>query len=83
MYRFPNQNNENVFQDLFSKNIIALRPRQNKSNPPTTYFSTNICGAIQLLIKKFMNQGILNVKVIVNHEAIVPLVKETLDKIIL
>jgi hypothetical protein len=83
IYTYPNQNNENVVQDLFSKNNIALSARQNKSNPPTTYFSANICGAIQLLIETFMNQGSLNVKVIVNHEAIVPLVKETLDKILL
>jgi len=83
VFTYPNQNNENVVQELFSKNNIALSARQNKSNPPTTYFSASICGAIQLLIETFMNGGILNVKVIVNHEAIVPLVKETLDKILL
>ena len=71
----------NIELPLLEKNNIVLSARQNKANPPTVYFSANICNAIPILIECWL-KGRLNIKIIAHHEAIVPLVKEVLDKIL-
>ena len=81
-YIYNNQNNEDRVKELFEKNNIVLSARQNKANPPTAYFSANICGGIPILIEVFMKNGVITVKIIANHEAIVPLVKEAIDNIL-
>ena len=81
-YVYNNQNNEDRVKELFEKNNIVLSARQNKANPPTAYFSANICGGIPILIEVFMKNGVITVKIIANHEAIVPLVKEAIDNIL-
>ena len=81
-YSYSNQNNEDRVKELFEKSNIVLSARQNKANPPTAYFSANICGGIPVLIEVYLKNGIINIKIIANHEAIVPLVKEAIDNIL-
>ena len=82
VYSYPKHSSEETYKPLFEKNNIVLSARQNKANPPTVYFSANIGNAIPILIECWIKDNVLNIKVIANHEAIVPLVKEVLHKIL-
>ena len=74
--------NEDKMKSIFEKNNIYLSARQNKMNPPTTYYSANIGNAIPILLECWMKNSCLNMKIIANHDAIVPLVKDLMDKIL-
>ena len=82
VYSYPKHSSEDTYKPIFERNNIVLSARQNKANPPTVYFSANIGNAIPLLVECWIKDNGLNIKVIANHEAIVPLVKEVLDKIL-
>ena len=81
VFSYSKHQSEDTYKPILEKNNIVLSARQNKANPPTVYFSANICNAIPILIECWLKGG-LNIKIIAHHEAIVPLVKEVLDKIL-
>ena len=82
VYSYQRHSSEDTFKPIFERNNIMMSARQNKANPPTVYFSANIGSAIPILIECWIKGGILNVKIIANHEAIVPLIKDVLDKLL-
>ena len=82
VYTYDKQTNEEKMKSIFEKNNIYLSARQTKMNPPTTYYSANIGNAIPILLECWMKNSCLNMKIIANHDAIVPLVKDLMDKIL-
>ena len=82
VYTYEKQTNEDKMKNIFEKNNIYLSARQTKMNPPTTYYSANIGNAIPILLECWMKNSYLNLKIIANHDAIVPLVKDLMDKIL-
>ena len=76
VYTYDKQTNEDKMKNIFEKNNIYLSARQTKMNPPTTYYSANIGNAIPILLECWMKNSYLNLKIIANHDAIVPLVKD-------
>ena len=68
---------------IFERNNIYLSAKQNKANPPTSFFSTNILGNMPVLVQEFLNNdGIINIKIITNNASIVPLMKDVIDHIL-
>ena len=79
VYSYPKYNNEDNVKVIFERNNIYLSARQNKANPPTTFFSTNILGNMPILIQEYLNNGVINIKVITNNASIAPLMKDVID----
>ena len=75
-------NNEDNVKMLFEKNNILLSAKQNKANPPTAFYSSNILGNMPVLVQEFLNNGIINIKIITNNPSIAPLMKEVIDYIL-
>ena len=82
VYSYQRHSSEDTFKPIFERNNIMMSARQNKANPPTVDFSANIGSAIPILIECWIKGGLLNVKILANHEAIGPLIKEVLDKLL-
>ena len=82
IFSYPKHNNEDNVKILFERNNILLSARQNKANPPTTYYSANILGNMPVLVQEFLNNGVINIKVITNNASITPLMKEVIDHIL-
>ena len=82
IFPYPKHNNEDNVKMLFERNNILLSARQNKANPPTAFYSTNILGNMPVLIQEFLNNGALNIKIITNNASITPLMKEVIDHIL-
>ena len=82
IYSYPKHNNEDNVKILFEKNNILLSAKQNKANPPTAYYSTNILGNMPVLVQEYLNNGIINIKIITNNGSMVPLMKEVIDFIL-
>ena len=82
VYSYPKHNDEDNVKQLFEKNNILLSARQNKANPPTAFYSTNILGNMPVLVQEYLNNGIINIKIITNNGSMVPLMKEVIDHIL-
>ena len=82
IYSYPKHNDEDNIKILFEKNNILLSARQNKANPPTAFYSANILGNMPVLVQEYLNNGIINIKIITNNGSMVPLMKEVIDHIL-
>ena len=82
VYSYPKHNNEDNVKMLFERNNILLSAKQNKANPPTAFYSSNILGNMPVLVQEFLNNGIINIKIITNNPSIAPLMKEVIDYIL-
>ena len=82
IYSYPKHNNEDNVKMLFERNNILLSAKQNKANPPTTFYSSNILGNMPVLVQEFLGNGIINIKIITNNPSIAPLMKEVIDHIL-
>ena len=79
VFSYPKHNNEDNVKAIFERNNILLSARQNKANPPTAFYSSNILGNMPVLIQEYINNGIINIKVITNNASISPLMKDVID----
>ena len=61
VYSYPKHNNEDNVKMLFERNNILLSAKQNKANPPTAFYSSNILGNMPVLVQEFLNNGIINI----------------------
>ena len=82
VFSYPKYNNEDNVKMIFEKNNIVLSAKQNKANPPTTFYSSNILGNSPVLVQEFLNNGVTNIKIITNNASFVPLMKEVIDHIL-
>ena len=82
IYFYQKHNNEDNVKMLFEKNNIMLSAKQKQANPPMSFFSSNILGNLPFLVQEYLNNGIVNIKIISNKDCIVPLVKEVIDHIL-
>ena len=82
VFSYPKYNNEDNVKMIFERNNIYLSAKQNKANPPTSFFSSNILGNMPVLVQEFLNNGVINIKIITNNASIVPLMKDVIDHIL-
>ena len=82
VFQYPKHNNEDNVKMIFERNNIFLSARQNKANPPSSFYSMNILGNMPILMQEFLNNGIINIKVFASTASIVPLVKDVLDSLL-
>ena len=81
-YSYPKYNNEDQVKNLLERNNIFFVARQNKTNPPASFYSANILGSMIILVESFLNNGIINIKIIANNKDIIPLIKNAIDSIL-
>ena len=82
VFQYPKHNNEDNVKMIFERNNILLSARQNKANPPSSFYSSNILGNMPLLIQEYLDNGIVNIKIITNTASIVPLMKDVVDSLL-
>ncbi len=82
VFQYPKHNNEDNVKMIFERNNIFLSARQNKANPPSSFYSMNILGNMPILMQEFLNNGIINIKVFASTASIVPLMKDVLDALL-
>ena len=82
VYTYPKYKNENDIRDILEKKNILFTARQGKANPPATFYSSNILGKMPFLIESFLNNNIINIKIIANNPKVIPLIKGALDSIL-
>ena len=82
IFQYPKHNNEDNVKMIFERNNIFLSARQNKANPPSSFYSANILGNMPILIQEFLNNGIVNIKIMTNTASIVPLMKDVVDSLL-
>ena len=82
VFKYPKHNNEDNVKMIFERNNILLSARQNKANPPSSFYSSNILGNMPLLIQEYLDNGIVNIKIITNTASIVPLMKDVVDSLL-
>ena len=82
IFNYPKQNNEDNVKMIFERNNILLSAKQNKANPPTSFYSANILGNMPILVQEYLQNGIVNIKIITNNASVVPLIKEVIDHIL-
>ena len=82
VFQYPKHNNEDNVKNIFERNNIFLSARQNKANPPSSFYSANILGNMPILLQEFLNNGIVNIKIITNTASIVPLMKDVIDSLL-
>ena len=82
VFQYPKYNNEDNVKNIFERNNIFLSARQNKANPPSSFYSANILGNMPILLQEFINNGIVNIKIITNTTSIVPLMKDVIDSLL-
>ena len=82
VFQYPKHNNEDNVKNIFERNNIFLSARQNKANPPSSFYSANILGNMPILLQEFINNGIVNIKIITNTASIVPLMKDVIDSLL-
>ena len=82
VFQYPKFSDENSVQSIFEKNNIFLCARQNKANPPSSFYSANILGNMPVIIQEFLNNGIVNIKIFTNTASIVPLIKDVVDSLL-
>ena len=82
VYKYPKYNNEDEVKNLLEKKNILFTARQSKANPPASFYSANILGNMPFLIESFLQDNIINIKIIANNDKIIPLIKGTIDSIL-
>ena len=82
VFKYPKHNNEDNVKMIFERNNILLSARQNKANPPSSFYSSNILGNMPLLIQEYLDNGIVNIKIYTNTASIVPLMKDVVDSLL-
>ena len=82
VYKYPKYNNEDEVKNLLEKKNIWFTARQSKANPPASFYSANILGNMPFLIESFLQDNIINIKIIANNDKIIPLIKGTIDSIL-
>ncbi len=82
IYTYPKHNNEDEIKNLLEKKNLFFTARQNKANPPLTYYSGNILGHMPFLLESFLKDNIINIKIIANNNKIIPLIKAAVDSIL-
>lgn len=81
-YSYPKYNNEDQVKTLLENNNIFFVARQNKANPPASFYSANILGSMIFLVESFLSNGIINIKIIANNKDVIPLIKNAIDSIL-
>jgi len=82
------ESNEEKLTMLFKRNNIFMVAKNNKMDPPTTYFSCSIANVLNVVLEvsfvKDVNLGrtMLNIRIIANMEPIVSLIKECINVIV-
>jgi AP-1 complex subunit beta-1 len=82
IYSYPKYKNEDEVKKIFEKKNILFSARQNKANPPPSYYSGNILGSMPFLIESCLNNDSINIKIIANNEKVAPLIKRAIDSIL-
>ena len=82
VYKYSKYNNEDEVKNLLEKKNIWFTARQSKANPPASFYSANILGNMPFLIESFLQDNIINIKIIANNDKIIPLIKGTIDSIL-
>ena len=82
VYTYPKYKNENDIKNILEKKNILFTARQGKANPPATFYSSNILGKMPFLIESFLNNNIINIKIIANNAKVIPLIKGAIDSIL-
>jgi len=67
---------------LFERNNIFQVAKNNKADPPLTYYTLSVNNAISCIVQVSFRQSGLNLRIISNIDLIIPLVKEALDYIL-
>ena len=76
--------NEEGLSQKFEKNNMFLVAKQNKTDPPTTFYSCNISNNLPVIIECHcprQTPAFMKVKIIGSAAPIIPFVKEVIDKI--
>lgn len=76
---------EDKLNARFEKNNIYLVAKQNKTDPPTTFYSCNVLSNLPVIIECYcprQSPPTLKVKIIGSAAPIIPLVKDVIDKIL-
>ena len=81
-YSYPKYNNEDQVKTLLENNNIFFVARQNKANPPASFYSANILGSMIFLVESFLSNGVINIKIIANNKDVIPLIKNAIDSIL-
>jgi hypothetical protein len=69
----------------FEKNNIFLVAKQNKTDPPTTFYSCNVLNNLPVIIECYcpkQSPPTMKVKIIGSAGPIIPLIKEVVDNIL-
>ena len=82
VFSYPKYKNEEEVKKIFEKHNILFSARQNKANPPLSYYSTNILGNMPFLIESYLNNNAINIKIIANNDKVVSLIKGAIDLIL-
>ena len=82
VYKYPKYNDEKELKDIFGKKNIFFSARQSKATPPASFYSANIMGNMPFLIEAFLQDNMINIRIIANNEIIIPLIKEAIDSIL-
>ncbi len=82
IYSYPKYKNEDEVKKIFEKKNILFSARQNKANPPPSYYSGNILGSMPFIIESCLNNDSINIKIIANNEKVAPLIKRAIDSIL-
>lgn len=76
---------EDNLNSKLEKNNIFLVAKQNKTDPPTTFYSCNVLNNLPVIIECFcprQNPPVMKVKIIGSASPIIPLIKEVVDNIL-
>ena len=77
--------NEENLNAKFEKNNIYLVAKQNKTDPPTTFYSCNVLNNLSVIIECYcpkQTPPVMKVKIIGSAGPIIPLIKEVVDNIL-
>ena len=77
--------NEEFLNKKFEKNNIFLVAKQNKTDPPTVFYSCNILNNLPVIIECFcpkQSPAVMKVKIIGSASPIIPLIKDVVDMIL-
>lgn len=74
-------NSDDALNRIFEKNNIFQVAKNNKANPPLTYYSCSVSNVINCIVQASVSNGV-NLKVISNVGAIVPLVRDVIETIL-
>jgi hypothetical protein len=76
--------NEEGLSQKFERNNIFLVAKQNKTDPPTTFYSCNVSNNLPVIVECYCEKEVpvsMKVKIIGSAAPIIPFMKEVIDKI--